>query len=227
MYYDFGTANELVVRPEGGNKMSMPWQSTISSLGAAGSAVSGVLGSFLNYGMQKQQFDYQKALQERIFEREDTAVQRRMADLESAGLNKQLAVGSSANSGSVVPVSAPQFSGASTGLARLGDLMTIATSMANLSRTQADIEKTKAETNNIDVQSAGHLLTNSILQNDVDYLSKFNGNRSSKFQNTWIDSILAAGGAVGNVVNDASGNKGFSIIDAINSFGKLLFGGKK
>lgn len=61
-----------------------------------------------NFELQKENLDYQKALQEKIFQREDTAVQRRRADLEAAGLNPNLAAGSSAGSGSVVSTSAPQ-----------------------------------------------------------------------------------------------------------------------
>lgn len=61
-----------------------------------------------NYELQKENLDYQKALQEKIFQREDTAVQRRRADLEAAGLNPNLAAGSSAGAGSVVSTTAPQ-----------------------------------------------------------------------------------------------------------------------
>lgn len=61
-----------------------------------------------NLAMQREQFEYQKALQNTIFEREDTAVQRRMADNRAAGLSP-LAGLTGAEAGSLVPVQAPQL----------------------------------------------------------------------------------------------------------------------
>lgn len=74
-------------------------------MGLLGDIAGGVLGAantIYNLYTNERDFDYQKALQQQMFEREDTAVQRRMADLTSAGMNPNLAAGSAASAGSVV-----------------------------------------------------------------------------------------------------------------------------
>lgn len=69
----------------------------------------GTAGGFYNTRKQKELLDYQKNLQREIFKREDTAVQRRVKDLEAAGLSKTLAAGGAAQSGHVAKTEAPQF----------------------------------------------------------------------------------------------------------------------
>lgn len=106
-------------------------------IGAGISAAGGLIGSYMqnkaqkemnekNLSFQKENLDYQKHLQQQIFEREDTAHQREVKDLRSAGLNPLLSTGAGAGAGSVVPTEAmqtnyaPDYSGIASGFASAG-----------------------------------------------------------------------------------------------------------
>lgn len=76
-----------------------------AAAGLAGGIFSGATdlwSTWHNIGTSQRDFDYQVALQNLIFQREDNAVQRRKADLIAAGLNPNLAAGSAAGAGAVV-----------------------------------------------------------------------------------------------------------------------------
>lgn len=92
-----------------------------------------------SYQQQIAKFDYDKALQQRIFDREDTSIQRRVADLKEAGLSPMFAMGQGASAGSVVPTKAPQKQAPQRGIQ--GKLL----QQAALRET-ANVAKTFAET---------------------------------------------------------------------------------
>ena len=61
------------------------WQ----ALSALGSSLAGV-GSLANFGLQAYQNNWQRKMQNEAWDREDNAIQRRVADLKAAGLSQYL-----------------------------------------------------------------------------------------------------------------------------------------
>ena len=80
-----------------------------------------------NYDLAKQQFEYQKELNQTVMEREDNAMQRQIADLKSAGMSP-LMVSGGASATPLTSANAPQF-----------DLSGVNTAMGNMLSAYNDI----------------------------------------------------------------------------------------
>lgn len=138
------------------------------SLGGSVGGLFGILGDWykditgvtgqqdidkMNFKLELEKFAYDKDLQERIFQREDNAVQRKMADLEKAGLSKTLAAGSGASAGAVVPKNTPQMGSAGKQMQQkamadlIGTVMNLATMKADIARTNAQTSLIKSQAN--------------------------------------------------------------------------------
>lgn len=148
-----------------------------------------------NYEQQEGLLEYQKALQERIFEREDTAFQRRLKDINAAGFSPLAALGQSASSGQALSMSAPQRD-ASAYLQLAAAQNQLADSLAQRQYMRAQTEFVKAETaeknHNLNYYSNLGLPTNSsmterLIGDALDILGTNFNNLSSDIQDTLKD----------------------------------------
>lgn len=109
---------------------------------AMGAGVAANLGvGLLNYGEQREQNTWMRHAQEYTWQREDNAVQRRVADLKAAGLSPVLAAGQGASTGSPIQLTPPKL--------EIGDQAAMA---LGLMKMKADIDRTEAEKEAIKVQ---------------------------------------------------------------------------
>lgn len=150
-----------------------------------------------NFELQRDQYEYQKQLNQLTMEREDTAVQRRADDLIAAGLDPSLAAGSAASSSTFSSAPAPQRE--QTKQAEAFDIMQtmmmatdFATSATNASSAWHNAEIAKAQAGNIHQKLANDLamqvatqenlkgqaskmaIESAIMNHDLSYLKRWN-----------------------------------------------------
>lgn len=126
--------------------------------GDLGGIMSGVgsIGSFgvglLNYGEMRKMNTWQRHAYERSLAREDTAVQRRAADLRAAGLSPVLAAGQGASTMPPVSLNAPKMDVNPSELAAAA--MTMMTQEAEISKTKEQEKLNAAQKRVADLQAA-------------------------------------------------------------------------
>lgn len=126
-----------------------------SLIGAGLTAASTIGGSLISSSATKKANAQNLALQQKTWEREDNAVQRRVHDLEAAGLSKTLAAGDAAASSSPISVKSADFgSGVSGAGSALGQGLVQAIQLKNELATSAmERERLAAEANKANAEA--------------------------------------------------------------------------
>lgn len=152
------------------------------------SAVTGGLQTGWNIGAQLWNWHRQDQLNDRIFARDDNAVQRRVADLKAAGLSPVLAAGSAAGNSSPMN-SAPQQIEFTPVERYLGAI-----------KSKADIASTNAGTALTTQQAENEKLRHSLISGEINYNDV--RTRNMELQNQWFTANQMAKIALTNAQTD-------------------------
>lgn len=133
-----------------------------SLIGSAGDVITGIGSNIVNASVanknlafERENFEYQKELQNKIFDREDTAYQRTVNDMRSAGLNP-LTIKGTNSAGSAIQTTAPQNKYVVDPISFNSAMNTI----SGISSVIADNKQKKAQTDLINSQKTGQDIAN-------------------------------------------------------------------
>lgn len=121
------------------------------------STIANIFTNQKNLDYQKEQLDYMKGVQQQTWQREDNAVQRRVADLQAAGLSPVLAAGSAASTSAPIkvdPMRTEDPTGIEHGVAAATAAMGIAQSASNLKTQEAQRSLLDAQETNMNAKTA-------------------------------------------------------------------------
>lgn len=125
-------------------------------IGMTAGALTNLANSYINYRnyqLQKDQFNYQRNIQQNIFQREDNSIQRRTQDLIAAGLSPVLAAGSGASAGNVVSTKAPQLEQFQNPVTDVMNVMALLKMKQDISMSEAQVDLIKAQAEKTNVES--------------------------------------------------------------------------
>lgn len=184
-----------------------------SWLGGLWNDWTGKTNNEMNLDFQRENLDYQKTLQEKIFEREDTAYQRTVNDMRLAGLNPVSMQGTNA-AGEAIQTSSPESTKTSD-IQALGEIMNVI-SQLNVNRNNNSVSQANANLINAQAenQKIKNLYESDILAKTIDSLDL--GNIGKRFQNqrdniSWQQEL-----------KNLAFNEQFGISDNMPNFAKIL-----
>lgn len=150
-----------------------------------------------NLGFQKETFEYNKALQQQIFNREDTAYQRTASDMRAAGVSP-LAMQGTNGAGEAVAQTAPHndmqydyMSGMSTDMEKvsavlgaIGSVQQSISSIADIQKQFADIQNIKAQTSYLNDTHQSRI-DSAKYQAIIDKLGSYSAAQRRSYENTY------------------------------------------
>lgn len=131
---------------------------------AGANTIIGGYAAYKNYQAEQNKLRWDKQVQETTWQREDTATQRKVADLKAAGLSPVLAAGQGASSGPIVSTVAPKVG--------VPDLMATAVMMKQAELADKQIDQTEAQTEATRIQGVDTYVSS------LERLSRMNVNDS-------------------------------------------------